>query len=890
MAIQTSVFSLDHNAMEQIERKFREKQLIARARAAELFDVFQQELTEEETWALKYLFAYMPVNDLADYDGTLFLSHVRQTLDIRRQAPWGERVPDHLFLHFVLPYRVNTENIEDSRGILYRELAERTAHLSMEDAILETNYWCHEKANYIGSDLRTISPLTMIRNARGRCGEESTLAVAALRSIGIPARQVYTPRWAHCDDNHAWVEAWADGKWHYIGACEPEARLNQGWFSPPARRAMLINTRIFANYPGPEDITLADEWFTEINLLEGYAPTRSITVHVKDEQGEPVSGADVYFELYNMAEFYPIAILPSNEQGEATFKTGFGDLLIRAVKVGIWGEVKVTVAEADCFEVILNQSQQPEGILDFDMVPPPERSGESSDPLSEEKLLKHNHRIEEGTKLRTSYEDTFLTEAEATELALVAGLPPERVWEVLRKARGNSREIAAFLQENSTVHGEWPLLLLESMREKDLIDTFRPALEDHLIGSLSQRGELSEDVFVPYVLCPRVQHEMIVPYKRFFQDTFTGEEAGSFREDPRGLVRILDREWALWEDLPNLKGKGNPVGTFGLKKGDRASVDILFVAICRSLGIPARLHPSEQKPQFMASGSWQDAWFTQGAAEQSEQNDRRQDQLIAQGAVQLEKNDNGMLRLLRDNEAAADAPAAAYSDNFTFARLENGIYKTLVYPHGKSDLLDEPLEVEQGSYRLTSGIRLKDGTVRVRFTYFTVRAGEQTEIPLTFREAMLDIPVLGTMDRSSTVSLLDGTSKKLGELIGSNGAIVAWMEPEREPTKHLIREMSELVEPFAELGAPIVLIVGDLEWTASFDPSSYPKLPPNTIFVRDSSYASLPAFIAGPPASEAGFPHLFVLDGEDQIRYTASGYKIGTGKEALQLLSGVWQQ
>lgn len=141
-------------------------------------------------------------------------------------------MPDHLFLHFVLPYRVNTENIEDSRGILHEALAERTKSLSMADAILETNYWCHEKATYIGSDLRTISPLTMIRNARGRCGEESTLAVAALRSIGIPARQVYTPRWAHCDDNHAWVEAWADGKWYYFGACEPEARLNQGWFSP----------------------------------------------------------------------------------------------------------------------------------------------------------------------------------------------------------------------------------------------------------------------------------------------------------------------------------------------------------------------------------------------------------------------------------------------------------------------------------------------------------------------------------------------------------------------------------------------------------------------------------------------------------------------------------
>src|SRR5690606_12758045 len=130
--------------------------------------IFQEALTEEEAWALKYLFAYMPINDMADDDGALFLSHVRQTLEIRGKMPWGARVPDHLFLHFVLPYRVNTENIEDSRGILYRELAERTAHLSMAEAILETNYWCQEKATYIGSHLRTLSPLSMIQSARGR--------------------------------------------------------------------------------------------------------------------------------------------------------------------------------------------------------------------------------------------------------------------------------------------------------------------------------------------------------------------------------------------------------------------------------------------------------------------------------------------------------------------------------------------------------------------------------------------------------------------------------------------------------------------------------------------------------------------------------------------------
>lgn len=869
MTMQTSVFSLDSQTMEQIERKFHEKQQLAKAKAQDLFDVFQEKLTDEEVWALKYLFAYMPVNDLADYDGALFLRHVRRTLETRQEMPWGHRVPDHLFLHFVLPYRVNTENIEDSRGTLHDALADRTKSLSMADAILETNYWCHEKATYIGSDLRTLSPLAMIRSARGRCGEESTLAVAALRSIGIPARQVYTPRWAHCDDNHAWVEAWADGTWYYIGACEPEARLNQGWFSPPARRAMLVNTRIYADYPGPEDITLADEWFTEINLLENYAPARTITVAVKDEHGNPVSGAEVRFELYNMAEFYPIAILPTNGQGETSFKTGLGDLLVRAVHEGKWGELKITVADQERVEIVINQSRQPAGTVDVDMVPPPEREGDAVEPLSEEKIARHNERIEEGTRIRTGYEETFLTEAEAAELAAETGLPAERVWDVLRKARGNGREIASFLRERSAEHGEWPLRLLETLNEKDLVDTFRKTLDDHLIGSLRERGALPENVFEKYVLCPRVLHEMIVPYKLYFQEAFTNAEAAAFREAPALLVRRLDAAFGLWEDLQNLKGRGNPVGTFKLMRGDQVSLDILFVAVCRSLGVPARLHPSELKPQYMAEGNWNDAIFAEAAPRQEE------------------AKPQGLLRLLPDAEAAPGAPAASYEENFTFARLENGVYKTLIYPYAKKDVYDEPFEVEPGAYRITTGVRLKDGTVQARFAYAQVHPGEHTEVVLTFRPAEQEIPVLGTVDRNAAVAALDGTSRTLSELLGEEGAIVAWIEPEREPTKHLFREIGELAEPFTKLGAPIILVIGEKEWTASFDAAHIPNLPPRTVFVRDSAYAALPDLLMQTPAHEAGYPHLFVLDGQDRIRYTASGYKIGTGKEALQVLSEV---
>ncbi len=98
--------------------------------------------------------------------------------------------------------------------LFYAQLQERVAGKQMEAAILETNYWCAEEA-IIRQRMTVPSAEAVYRNGIGRCGEESVFTVNALRSIGIPARQVYAHRWAHCDDNHAWVEVWCEGTWHF---------------------------------------------------------------------------------------------------------------------------------------------------------------------------------------------------------------------------------------------------------------------------------------------------------------------------------------------------------------------------------------------------------------------------------------------------------------------------------------------------------------------------------------------------------------------------------------------------------------------------------------------------------------------------------------------------
>lgn len=893
MPMKQTVFSLGGKELAEIQRKFEGKRELAGSRAERLFGVLSQELTAEEEWALKFLYANMPVCDLADYDGGLFLTHVRRAIAGRKKVPWGTRIPDGLFLHYVLPLRINNENLEDYQGIIYGELAERTAGLSMADAILETNYWCHERATYIGSDLRTLSPLGMIRNARGRCGEESTLAVAALRSIGIPARQCYTPRWAHCDDNHAWVEAWADGKWHYIGACEPEACLDEGWFSGPARRAMLVHTRVPSGYDGPETVTFGDEWHTEINLLDHYAPVRTLNVQVVDHEGAPAAGAEVQFQLYNYAELFPLAVIPADAEGNAAFKTGYGGLIVRAVKDGSWAEVPVSAGGQGSISLVLRQTGQPEGAADFGMIPPPELEGEKRPPLPEERLAKHRDRVAEGERVRKAYEETFPGEARVQELAAALGLPADRVWKVLGPARGNASEIADFLAEHTPALGLWPLRLLESLNPKDLTDTFRPVLDDYLLGGVRWLGGLtaesadSEEGLLRaerYVLRPRVQFEMLAPYKSEFLAAFTADEVDAFRKNPAQLAKLVARDWSISDERTHMKGKATPAGTFRLKVGDRASVDIMLVALLRSFGIAARLHPGTQHPQYWHHGQWVDARMTDSGADAGGEGSKDGKEPRPEAPLP-----RGTLRLVRSGAADEEAPALSYRENFSIGRLENGFYQTLLYPFGEKDVYDKPFELEAGDYRLITGVRLQDGTVLGRFHYFRIGAGRETVLAPQFRKPERSLPMLGTADGGSVLCRWDGDggAVSLAELAGRAGAVLAWIDPRREPSRHLLREAGELKADYEAAGRPLLLAVPEGPESADFGPAAYPALPEGALLLRDGAGEALRRMAERCHPGEGGYPYLYVLDGSLAVRYVQSGYKPGSGKEALQVLKAV---
>lgn len=455
----------------------------------DLFAIFDENLEQNDREALEFLYAYMPSCDVADYDNHYFLNNVKQSFQAKSELPWGGRVPEREFNHYVLPVRVNNENLDDFRTVYYDELYNRVKELSMYDAVLEVNHWCHEKVNYKGSDSRTSAPMATIKTSWGRCGEESTLLVAALRTVCIPARQVYTPRWAHCDDNHAWVEAWVDGKWHFLGACEPEPVLDLGWFNAPASRALLLHTRVFGKYFGPEEVIDRNGNYTEINVIDNYAKTAKLNVKVVDNEGNTVPDARVDFKIYNYSEYCTVATKHTDNQCDTWLTAGLGTMMVYASKDGKFGFDIVNIGSTNNITIILCRDAQPcisTESFDFDIIPPAENARIPE--VSAAMRAKNNRRLAVEDSIRNAY------------IAQCVAAQNEGDYDriIMAKTWGNYQTIKDFIDYSREIDKEKEAYeILHNITDKDLRDITLDVLVDCLDNG---------------VMNPRVANEMLRPF------------------------------------------------------------------------------------------------------------------------------------------------------------------------------------------------------------------------------------------------------------------------------------------------------------------------------------------------------------------------------------------
>lgn len=850
----------------EVENDFQAKQ--AALPNGDLFAVFNDQMTPEEREALTFMYAYMPIGDITDYSGDFYLKNIRSSFQARNEMPWGDSIPEDIFHHFVLPVRINNENLDESRMVFFDELKDRVKGLSLYDAVLEVNHWCHEKVIYTPSDGRTSSPLASVKTAYGRCGEESTFTVAALRSVGIPARQVYTPRWAHTDDNHAWVEAWVNGKWYFLGACEPEPVLNLGWFNGPAYRGMLMHTKVFGKYNGPEDVMERTDGYTEINVIDNYAPSAKAVITVTDANGKPVKDALVEFKIYNYAEFNSVARKKTDADGKCSLSAGKGDMLVWASKDGKFGYSKVSFGKDGEVTIALNKKPGDVETIALDIIPPVDGSIPAE--VTPEQKEANAKRLLEEDAIRNKYVATFYTEEKAEALAKELGIDPMKTEDFMIGSRGNWMEIEKFLRETPAEKRAQAMALLDVVSAKDLRDTPASVFADHLNNTPAVQSEW----FNEYIMNPRVANEFLTPYKSFFAANIEPSLAKQAVENPQALVDWVKNNVSINDALNAQRIPIMPMGVWKSRIADKGSRNIFFVAVARSLGIPARIEPVARKIQYFKDNAWVDVDF--------------------EAAVQTTAKQGKVIASYQPIKALQDPK---YYSHFTIAKvLPNGTLQTLNFERGGnvdmglgdtwSGLLKKPLSMNEGNYMLVTGTRMANGSVLAEIEFFNVEADKTTPIQLEMRESKDEIQVIGNFNSENKFKRADnGEETSLLATTGRGYYIVALLGSRQEPTNHAMRDIAAVKKELEDWGRGIVLLFPDEKGYKNFDPKEFGDLPGTITYGLDIDGAIQKEMATAMKLQNANtLPIFLIADTFNRVVFVSQGYTIGLGEQLMKVI------
>ena len=799
-------------------------------------------LTKEEQLLYRLAYGTLPASD-ALTSPDVMLDYVRHALFLRQESPFAKDIPEDVFLHFVFYPRINSEDLSPCRSFFHGMLNSRIQGLSQEDAILEINRWCAEQVTYQASNDRTESPRTAYFSGIGRCGEESTFAVSALRSVGIPARQIYVPFWAHCDDNHAWVEVFCEGKWNFLGACEPEPILNRGWFTDASSRAPLACYRRFFDFTGEqpaEDACIdTDGCCALFNVTHHYAPVSRLEITVVSSNGAPVAGARVALSVVNMAAFSPVARLTTDENGACSLDAGRVTL-----HAEVWSEEgcawKNITVSGDCrLELTLAPEPAEEEPVFFDCHAP------AAVPLNRTVL----------TSGQREGNDEVLRRCAGLRKARIDGyyLPeydalPDAWQRILHQAAGNAGELYRLYQQATIEERALYLAMLEAMEAKDYRDTPASLLEEHLRLALPYEHRPH---FVEEILCPRLHNEMLECWRSPIAAFFTEEQKKEFVSRPECLMEYLDTHFPDGNLRYYSALSVQPTVSLKLGHTDETGRRLLFVAVMRTLGIPSRLNPVDGGAEYYRDGVYHCV-----------------SSIASTASARLELLPEGGKRFV-------------YGSHYGLSRKTPNGYQSLQNIAGDS----LALSLLPGDYRLLTTTRMPNGSQQCILRRFRLEAGKTTTVPLCLRD-----PAPEEMLGSGTVEPFT-LHRENGQPVPSSAllkgrTVLIFLDVRKEPTEHILNEIivagAEIRKRIAS-GLKLAYVLHNPQ--EKRDPTLQKALSavPEAEIYYDS-FTSDATMLARKLFLEPGvWPLLMLSDETHRGYYGTCGYQVGTLELTLKL-------
>ena len=257
---------------------------------------------------LAFLITHMPERDLTSLSKEFLLENVALAYRSREQLPWGSRLPEEVFLNYVLPYASVNEHRDRWRKDFHEKFLPiaRQCNTPGEAAVrLNRDAFKMLGVKYHRTKRKKPDqgPAESMELGFASCSGLSILLIDACRAVCVPARFTGTPMWTNRRGNHSWVEIW-DGQWRFLGAAESTA-LDRAGFAANAAKADPTREahRIYAATWQPTDRhfpliwDLSIEYVPAVDVTAFYTRRRNVRVEVVGKDGKPPAGARLTLRL-----------------------------------------------------------------------------------------------------------------------------------------------------------------------------------------------------------------------------------------------------------------------------------------------------------------------------------------------------------------------------------------------------------------------------------------------------------------------------------------------------------------------------------------------------------------------------------------------------------------
>ena len=432
----------------------------------------------------------------------------------------------------------------------------------------------------------------------------------------------------------------------------------------------------------------------------------------------------------------------------------------------------------------------------------------------------------------------------------------------IRLSYGNWQEIIKYIEKNQSAERHLLLPLIYGVSAKDLSDTRAEIMTDHLTGAtaIGKPLDLPKEIFEKYVLAPRIDLEILSPWRNFLQKNIGIEMAAATRKEITVLTNWIKSNIRI-DAIANKHSRASltPVGLYNLRVADPLSRDIFFVAACRTFGIPARLNPETRSPEYYQTGNWYRAGF---------ENLKPQPEM---GQLSLKDLNNSL--------------TPQYYLHFTLAQILNGNCKTVEFEEGcKLTNFPDPILMETGNYVLVTGKRLTDGSVLSSLTFFDIIKDQPAKIEVTIRKEETTVKIVGrfTPDEVHVSEPKKPGETPLSKLMKSSSSIIVLLDPDSEPSKHILNDLAPYSDQFSRWKGQLIF-VNCAEKNIETSVFQNYKLPSKSLFAIDSK-RELEHSFSQIMAKEVknSLPVVCFCSQTGEVSMITSGYRIGIGEALLQ--------